>query len=131
MPFRSRPLRIRNSPFAALSLALLVSVAGCFGAAEPTPPMTTSVPSAATTKIDPSGHWCYAGPSGQNRTDAIELVQGGIIIGPVGRKGREIFYTEAGPNEYRHGSGGAYRFVNDDQAAWEGKDARRSLRRCG
>lgn len=124
----SKPASFSN----LLAAVALISVAGC--ATPPEAPKSDAKPAAAapaTQKVDPTGRWCFQDRRGRALTDSIELVNGGIIIGPVGRKGREIFYTDGGLNLYRHGSGASYRFLGNGQATWERRKERRSLRRCG
>jgi hypothetical protein len=61
----------------------------------------------------------------------IELREGGILASPIGRKGDEAFYRDAGPNLYQHPGGATYEFFNDEQAVWRSGKNVWPHRRCG
>jgi len=127
MPFRSI---FRTSP-KIIFAALFSLIAGCSTGQKAPDAESTMLPVLAGTKVDPSGRWCFTDSRGQDLTNSIELVQGGIIVSPVDRIGREVFYTDAGPNRYRHGDDAFYEFLGKDQGQWQRRGENRPLRRCG
>jgi hypothetical protein len=82
-------------------------------------------------RIDPTGRWCFRDGKGQNAMNMIELREGGILASPIGRKGDEAFYRDAGPNLYQHPGGATYEFFNDEQAVWRSGKNVWPHRRCG
>jgi hypothetical protein len=82
-------------------------------------------------RYDPTGRWCFRDGKGQNAMNMIELRDGGILASPIGRKGNEAFYRDAGPNLYQHSGGATYEFYNDEQGVWRSGKNVWPHRRCG
>jgi hypothetical protein len=82
-------------------------------------------------RFDPTGRWCFRDGKGQNAMNLIELRDGGILVSPIGRKGNEAFYRDAGPNLYQHAGGATYEFYNGEQGVWRSGKNVWPHRRCG
>jgi len=124
--------RISRPAVVALSAIFLSLSAGCVappphdrgGQYQPPPPP-------AYAGINPTGRWCFKDSKGKNSMNDIELVPGGIIASPIGRKGGEAFYSEVGPNLFQHGNGATYEFYNDNQGVWRRGNRVWPHHRCG
>ena len=119
----------------ALFAIFVTGLAGCVPPPNnPGGPQYQPAPMAAPqqpARIDPTGRWCFKDDKGHNAMNYIERAQGGIVASPIGRKGREAFYADAGPNLYRAGNGATYEFYNDNQAVWRHGRKVWPHRRCG
>lgn len=125
--YRCRPLVVLSAMLASIAAGCVAPPPGHRGdqyqSPQPPPPQNTSV--------DPTGRWCFKDSKGKNNLNYIELVQGGIIASPIGRRGAEAFYSQVGPNLYQHKNGATYEFYNFEQGVWRRGNRVWPHQRCG